>query len=63
MQPSPVGAIDLSIANLHDCVMQGMKVSLATGGKVTELAESAGWGGDGVSYQLDLDIADALILR
>ena len=43
--------------------MQGMKVSLATGGKVTELAESAGWGGDGVSYQLDLDIADALILR
>jgi hypothetical protein len=44
-------------------VKKGMKASLATGGKVTELPESVGWGGGGVSYVLDLDIADALILR
>ena len=44
-------------------VKKGMKASLATGGKVTELPESAGWGGGGVSFLLDLDIADALILR
>ena len=44
-------------------VKKGMKASLATGGKVTELTESVGWGGGGVSYVLDLDIADALILR
>lgn len=44
-------------------VKPGMKASLATGGKVTELHQSSGSATGGVSYQLDLGIADALILR
>ena len=41
-------------------VKKGMKATLASGGKVTEVAGS---GGAGISFVLDLDIADALILR
>ena len=42
-------------------VKPGMKATLATGGKVTQLPGGSPKGG--VSYQLDLGIADALILR
>ena len=40
-------------------VKAGMKATLATGGKVTEVAGT----GPAISFVLDLDIADALILR
>ena len=40
-------------------VKKGMKAMLATGAKVTELSNT----GSGVSFQLDIDVADALILR
>ena len=44
-------------------VAPALPPAAAAGGKATELPESAGWGGGGVSFLLDLDIADALTLR
>ena len=42
-------------------VKKGMKATLATGGKVSEVPDTGAT--SGVSYRLDLGIADALILR
>ena len=44
-------------------VKPGMKATMATGGKVTELPASGSGAAAGVSFSLDLGIADALILR
>jgi hypothetical protein len=51
---------NLTVTVKHPTVKKGMKATLATGGKVTELPGSDG---GGVSFLLDLGIADALILR
>ena len=53
---------NLTVTVNISAVHPGMKATLATGGKVTELP-SSGSGGGGVSFSLDLGIADALILR
>ena len=52
---------NLTVTVNHAAVKPGMKATLATGGKVTELPSSGASGG--VSFLLDLGIADALILR
>ena len=54
---------NLTVTVNHPAVKKGMKVTLATGGKVTELTSQDGSGGGGVTFLLDLGIADALILR
>jgi hypothetical protein len=51
---------NLTVTVNHTSVTKGMKATLATGGKVTELT---GTDGGGISFMLDLNIADALILR
>ena len=51
---------NLTVTVNISAVKPGMKATLATGGKVTELPLS---GNGGVSFLLDLGIADALILR
>lgn len=52
---------NLTVTVNHPAVKPGMKATLATGGKVTELKST--YSGGGVTFALDLGIADALILR
>ena len=52
---------NLTVTVNHPAVKPGMKATLATGGRVTELQTNGG--GGGVSFVIDLGIADALILR
>ena len=59
--PSFENLTKLTVTVQHALVKPGMKAMLATGGAVAEVPTARA--GPGVSYMLDLDVADALILR
>jgi hypothetical protein len=59
---------NLTVTINIDAVKKGMKATLATGAQVTEVPSASDGGGNdgedaGVTFRLDLDVADALILR